>query len=132
MNHHISARKILMAVYVCEICDKETDTNYISLEEHTKTVHPDKDGIYYKLYFDNVILIPGAGHMDINMLRALLSLCQPIYLEYLVGLLGFCSQKANESINGGDHHSNWQIFQIMYHALALEIIRIFYLQCFGK
>lgn len=80
--------------------------------------NPGKQDVNYVLYFNHILLVAGAGHMEINMLRALFTLCKPIILQRLVGLLGFCSKKAKDFIvNGGDHHLIWQIFQVMFHAL---------------
>lgn len=57
------ASKILQSVFKCEVCNQEVDTHQVSLEEHSKTVHPAKQDVNYVLYFDHILLVPEAGHM---------------------------------------------------------------------
>lgn len=55
----------------------------------------------------------GAGHYEMNMVKALFSGWFPLYLEPVTELLGFRSPKAKWCVqNCTDHHKAWQILEV--------------------
>lgn len=59
----------------------------------------------------NILL--GAGHYEMNMVKALFSGWFPLYLEPVTELMGFRSPKAKLCVeNCTDHHKAWQILEV--------------------
>lgn len=55
----------------------------------------------------------GAGHYEINMVKALFSGWFALYLEPVTELLGFMTPKAKLFVqNCSDHHKAWQILEV--------------------
>lgn len=55
----------------------------------------------------------GAGHYEINFLKALFAGWFPLYLEPITEMLGFLSPKAKWCVeNCTDHHKAWQILEV--------------------
>lgn len=123
------ASSLLNDIYICNDCGEEIDISKTPLIVHLDEKHKrNKDKISFKLHFDYVLLVPGVGHLEINLFRALFSFCREIFLEFLAGKLGFVSKKATDFIIGcGDHHLTWQVYQIALYAIASELCRVYYL-----
>ena len=81
------------------------------------------DGVPYVLAhrspeLQNILLLPGPGHIEINVLRALFKLMWPLGLEDLAKLLGFRTHKAlTYALKVSDFHKSWQVhFLKLCHA----------------
>ena len=82
---------------------------------------------------ERILLVPGAGHMEKNLLLAIFKMCKDIFMKDLAVKLGFRSQNAIAFIiNCGDHHLSYQILTICFEAIALELIRVYIQNCDGK
>lgn len=122
---------IISNVFTCSSCGDRVDKAHTTFEKHLSEKHRlNHDGITFKLLYDFVLPIPGAGHMEINLFRALFSLTRSMFMEFLAEKLGFSSKKAREFIIGcGDHHLTWQIFQVSLYAISRELCRIYVVTC---
>ncbi len=64
----------------------------------------------------NILLLPGPGHIEMNVLRALFKLLWPLGLEQLAQLLGFKTPKALAyALKASDYHKSWQMLLIFIH-----------------
>ena len=54
----------------------------------------------FQAVFDNVVLVPGPGHIVINMTRLLLSLLWEPFIKEFAKMLGFHTQKAQDVVKG--------------------------------
>ncbi|XP_071138418.1 uncharacterized protein [Mytilus edulis] len=73
--------------------------------------------------YNNILLLPGPGHYEINMVKALFKLLWDVGLLDLAKMLGFVSIKALQACQ--DHHKSWQILQIFMFATAQELLTVF-------
>ena len=73
--------------------------------------------------FDWVVLMPGLLHIEMNISKPFFSLNWSIVLCEVVKLLAFKSEKSlMYARNCSDHHKTWQILEIMYIAIADELL----------
>ena len=77
----------------------------------------------FQYQHDDVLLLPGPGHIELNSARLLLKfLWQPLF-STLASLLGFRTPKAKEVMKAGiDHHRSRQILFITLEALTKELL----------
>ena len=73
--------------------------------------------------FGKILLASGQGHMEKNLLLAMMQICKRIFFDVVCVKIGFKSENAKNFVtNCGDHYVSWQIFQITLEVLAREII----------
>ena len=78
----------------------------------------------------NVFLVPGLGHYEINMTRCAFKLLWDVVLEDLAKMLGFKSPPALESCHKcSDHHKSWQILMILLFGTSDELILPYVRNC---
>lgn len=115
---------LMESLVVCEVCEAEVERS--KFESHVLKYHADLQNVAHKKVFGDLLLVPGAGHMEINMLRAFFSLCKEFCLNHAASCLGFCSKKATEYLtNGVNHHLTWQVLNIVFEAFALELVWVY-------
>ena len=123
------ASSLIDNTVVCNSCDKEMNIAKTPFQQHVESEHPGQDIEYTKVFRD-IFLVPGAGHIEINLLRAIFGICKHICLDHISDRLGFRSTRAKAFISrGSNHHVTWQVFVIMYRAFALELAYEYYLDC---
>lgn len=99
------ADKLINNLVLCKVCNSHIDTCKETIESHFIDVHPENTNVEFAKVFDSILLVPGAGHIELNFLRALFKFCRHVFLEILAQKLGFCSKKAKEFIiNCRNHH----------------------------
>ncbi|KAJ8319784.1 hypothetical protein KUTeg_001371 [Tegillarca granosa] len=73
--------------------------------------------------YNNIILIPGLGHYEINMVKALFKLLWGPQLKDLAKQFGFNSPRAVATRQSpSNHHKSWQILQIFTDAVSKVLI----------
>ena len=88
--------------------------------EHA-ALHQNETCTFHNL-FHNIILLPGPGHLQLNMERLLKLLWVP-FLNKIMKLLGFRTEKAQLIVkNGIDHHQTRQILLTCLFALSKELL----------
>ena len=123
------AVKLLDEIYVCSNCSSHIDLKEQSIEDHVNRSPDCNDADKPKL-FDSILLVPGPGHIELNILRAVFSFTRKIFMEKLADMLGFSSKAAKEFIIGcGNHHISWQILRIVIAALGAELFRVYVINC---
>ncbi|XP_052075429.1 uncharacterized protein LOC127712863 [Mytilus californianus] len=110
-------------VSVCQDCKMEFDEeanfkDHIKQNDHCKELSANDCRKY-----NNIVMIPGLGHYEINMVKVLIKLLWDIAVFDLAKMLGFHSPKALQSFqNAGDHHKSWQSLMIFMHSMAQELL----------
>ena len=125
------ASNLRKEILVCSICKSQIDTKVSSFESHVKENQTLIENPTSDLFFGNVLLVVGAGHMEKNLLLAVFRLCRKLFIEKLAYRLGFHSKKAIEYIVNCGNHS-WQISSIAYEAFSRELVFVYLLECLGK
>ncbi|XP_062594161.1 uncharacterized protein LOC134255654 [Saccostrea cucullata] len=109
---------------------RECEMEFTSVEEFEKHKilfdHEKCSNINGCLKYLDIIMVPGLGHFEMNMLKAAFRLLWDVILVDLAVILGFHSPKALAScMTATDHHKSWQIFQIFLHAMAEELLLLY-------
>ena len=77
----------------------------------------------YSLEFDWVLVLPGGGHIEMNMLQSVVELLWPVCWKEMVMMFNFRSEMALRSAKQvSDHHKGWTIFRLFRHALVDELL----------
>jgi hypothetical protein len=58
---------IIKDVVVCEECGEEVDTKKTLFAQHVDKMHSGSGSVSSKLLFDDVLLVPGAGHIETHL-----------------------------------------------------------------
>ena len=97
------------------------------------------DGVPYvlgqKLRDDNaalqdLLLVPGPGHFELNTVRAIFKLIWPVGLRKLAVLLGFTSEKALLYCQkAADHHKSWEMLLIFYRVTVKLLLDAYVQEC---
>ena len=81
----------------------------------------------------HILLQPGLGHYEINMVKALFKLLWEVALSDLAQLMGYKSIKAQVACqNATDHHKSWQILHILLYATADELVLPYVRKCLSE
>ena len=76
----------------------------------------------FSLEFDWVLIQPGGGHIEMNMLKGITDVCWDIFWKDLAILMNFRSEKALQCCRRvTDHHKGWQMLRIARESLAKEL-----------
>ena len=71
----------------------------------------------------DLLLLPGPGHMELNVARILLKLLWHPLISQLASLLGFRTPRAKDFVREGiDHHRTTQILSVCLVALSKELV----------
>jgi hypothetical protein len=101
---------IIKETRICSICAIVSR----KISKHFDDKHKKKD--YTKnstLKYEGIILRPGNGHYEINLVRSIFSNFFDIYICGLVKLLGFKTPASLQYIRSAvDHHKSWMIIQV--------------------
>ena len=126
----------------CSDCKEKVDTKGLSKDEweefltiHKETHKNNSFEFEFNQAFDNIILVPRPGHIEMNMARLLLRLLWEPFLCEFAKLLGFRTPRSQEVVkNGIDHHRSRYILQSTLEALTKELLVPFVKECikFGK
>ena len=115
------ANNLIQNYVSCDKCGDELDLAKTKFDMHVSQKHPRQKNVTYSKVFCNILLVPGLGHMEINLMRGLMPLCKLYCLNYASKCLDFVSSKAQDYIsNGLNHHLSWQVLHITMEALAQE------------
>ena len=89
---------------------------------HSRSSH-NGDITQCSLEFDWVLLLPGPGHVEMNMLKSLVSLLWDVFWVDLVKLMHFKSDDALKAAKRvPDQHKGWQLACIAREALCKELM----------
>ena len=135
-NPYLIATKLICSTFYCESCKSVVQCSQKEFNRHLLTHNSDLSENYdvtKHLHFGNVMMITGAGHFEMNMLRGLMKLGWTIYYKEVARLLGFKSEKAMMFARScGDHHQAWEIFNIVFRANMSELLIPYIRECISK
>lgn len=98
------ADSIIESLIICDICQQEIDTQKGSFDAHIESNHPGVNNATKRKIFGDILLTPGKGYMEINMIRSLFSICKLYCIQKAAYCLGFRSTKAKDYITSGANH----------------------------
>ena len=117
---YVLCSRIILSTYVCSSCGENVKKDAFSVHilGHEKNVACE---LYRE--FDWVLLIPGPGHIEMNMVKSYVELTWDIFWKSLVQLLNFKSENALKAAKKvSDHHKGWQLCTIAREALVKELL----------
>ena len=106
----------------CSVCKDHFD-GLNDADKHAADAHPEIPDVTFEKEFQWVLLQPGPGHIEINMLKGFVKLMKDIYREDMVELFNFKSDNAKKPArNVSDHHKGWMLARIARESIARELI----------
>ena len=60
------------------ICQSVIDKKLEKFENHVKKEHAEHENMFYDLYFGDMLLTVGSGHMEKNLLLAIFRFCRKL------------------------------------------------------
>lgn len=106
---------------VCRACGCKcpTPTEY---QKHHMEKHPGMSQLAFK-EFDWIYLRIGAGHLEMNVIRAFFELNWVPFLKKMCEILGFKTERAQAFAKTcKDHHLAWQLLLIFHTAATRELV----------
>ena len=111
--------KLVFNVFHCELCH-ESVFGFEEFMNHRCRILYDLD---HTREFDWIIPLPGLLHIEMNGCKAFFELNWEVFLKSVCTLLGFSSLKALDYAKRcSDHHKSWELLQILYIAVADELL----------
>ena len=120
----IIGKRVIERTYICSQC-KTIINGQSECEAHTNNddQHKTNSNLQYTLEFGWVLLQPGPGHIEMNMLKSYVNLNWHVYWEQMVEVFNFKSEAAKKSgIKVNDHHKGWTLARIARESLAKELL----------
>ncbi|XP_046346471.2 uncharacterized protein LOC124127059 [Haliotis rufescens] len=108
------ASRVIDNHYTCSICNATDIHGMSDLQKHLDYDHnqPCHNPQEHRT-FGNILLLPGPGHMEINMAKASFKLLWDVILKDLGIMLGFRTIRAQDACrHATDHHKAWQMLEI--------------------
>ena len=124
---YVLCSKIVDNYHLCPTCSELFKKKDLFLKH--LNVHPVDDVNKCRKY-GNILLLPGLGHMEINLTKAMFKLLWKVVLKDLAVMLGWKSIKALTACEKcTDHHKAWQILQILFSAGTRSLLKPFIHHC---
>ena len=122
-------------LFVCNICGEEINKGDMRFKMWNSFLvkHKNKCSGSFELLFSNLMLVPGPGHIELNLARLLFRFLWQPFLSHFVKCLGFRAVKAQQVVlNGVDHHCCKQLFSSCFEALSKELLVPYTRYCIEK
>lgn len=121
--------KVITETKVCSLC-KETVFGNQNFKQHCTKVHGTHESVEYSLEFDWVVLSPGKGHFEMNMVKSFFELNWIPFLSELAKCMGFRSDLAQKCAKTcTDYHKAWELLTIFQHGTTDELILPYVQEC---
>ena len=115
-------RRIVSSSQICDKCHK-TFNGMDEFSKHSNSVHVDEDNVSCTLEFGWVLLQPGPGHIEMNMVKGIVELTWDVFWRELAILMNFKSESALACAKKvSDHHKGWTLCRISRIAVTQELI----------
>ena len=112
----------MTSTYRCGLCET-VECGWSTIEEHVQDAQATEDTSGISLELDWVLMQPGGGHIEMNMIKGIVDVCWDIFWKDLAVLMNFKSEKALQRCKKvTDHHKGWQLLQIARDSLARELV----------
>ena len=81
----------------------------------------------------DIFLIPGLGHFEMNMTKSCFKLLWNVILEDIAEVMGYTSTRAKTACQKcTDHHKAWQLLKISMIAVSKELVLPFVRECLAR
>ena len=118
---YVLGSRIIARLHKCSAC-KITLKSVEDCVQH-QCIVGDEESREFIQEFDWILLQPGPGHVEMNMLKGYVSLMWNVYWQDLVELFNFRSENAKKSaFQVNDHHKGMTLARIAHEALAKELV----------
>ena len=108
-------QRVVWCTFRCKMCN-------ILLSSKVQCSQHEHDEVELE-FADWLLVFPGAGHIEMNMLKSIVELLWPICWREIVLLFNFRSEAALRSAQKvSDHHKGWTIARIFRNALVDELL----------
>ncbi len=78
----------------------------------------------------NILLLPGPGHVEMNAIRVLFKLLWPLGMEDLARILGYKTPKAlGYAQKAADDHKAWEMLEIYFKSLMIFALTPYQQEC---
>ena len=117
-------RRIISSYILCPFC-KLSFAGYEKGKNHVVSEHhiPEDENISFHQEFGWALLLPGPGHVEINMVRSFVELTWDIFYREMCVLFNFRSDIALHYCKKvSDHHKGWTLCRIAHEALVAELM----------
>ena len=114
-------RRLLASTYLCPVCQASLE-GVAACRQHAQNDHP-TDQVNFLKEFGCVLLQPGLGHIEMNMVKGLVELSWDVFWKELAICMNFRSEAAlNCAKKVSDHHKGWTFCQIARHSVTQELL----------
>lgn len=87
-----------------------------------KNISCESTGHDIRKKFQKIVLKPGAGHMELNLVRSIFGAFFDIFIRPVAEMLGFTTPRALDYCKKAlDHHKSWQILQVANKFLVIQL-----------
>ena len=106
----------------CTACHQHCD-GADDVTRHLAHQHDGDETIVFEKEFAWVLLQPGPGHIEMNMLKGFVKLMWSVYWEDMVEVFNFRSENAKKSaFSVSDHHKGFTLARIARESVARELV----------
>ena len=106
----------------CTACHQHCD-GADDVTRHLAFQHDGDETIVFEKEFAWVLLQPGPGHIEMNMLKGFVKLMRSVYWEDMVEVFSFWSENAKKSaFSISDHHKGLILARIAQESVAWELV----------
>ena len=114
--------RVVNSMHTCSACDVSLNGKD-ECAEHHNTDHINDEDVHFEQEFGWVLLRPGSGHIEMNMVKGIVELCWEVFWKELVICFNFRSEAAQKSAKKvNDHHKGWTLLRIARHSVTRELI----------
>ena len=116
-------RRVIQSSNLCLVCN-ESCNGRDQCVSHANDVHnTEYDELAFQKEFGWVLLQPGPGHVEMNMVKSFVELTWDVYWKSMVKIFNFKSEAALKSANKvTDHHKGWTLCRILREAATAELV----------
>ena len=123
---YLLAAKVIDRTFVCPQCGECVNSGAEDFAAHLERHGLPTDLVEQNRKYKHIILRPGLGHFEINMVKCIFKLLWIVLLSSVAKLLGFRSERAlSYCKTASDHHKSWEILQIVFKAVSKELLIAF-------
>ena len=113
--------RIINSYFICAKC-KESLNGKPECSLHQQEAHPN-ESVDFSPEFDWVLLQPGMGHIEMNMVKGVVELGWDVFWKNMVQCFNFKSEAALKYAKKvSDHHKGWTLCRIARKAITQELI----------
>ena len=125
--------KVILWSYICNECDCKVFKD-AEWKKHCKTHHSDlQHPLTFRMEFHQLLLVPGGGHILMNMLKGLRDVTFDIWGAENAALLGCRTPKSKLWFkNCTDTHISWENTLVEKGAVGMEIMSYFAQKCLNE